>query len=101
MRVLSGGDGRRTLAAAIALGGGLVLLTLGLAWAILGAVTGVASAASPEPSVAPGGDPRSSGQGPGLVGDPLMAIGLVVVIGLAAALVTYAWVRLRPPETRG
>lgn len=100
MRVLAGGDGRRTLAAAIALGGGLALVTLGLAWAILGAMTGVASAASPEPSVAPGGDPRSAGQGPGLVGDPLMAIGLVVVIGLAAALATYAWIRLRPPATR-
>lgn len=101
MRVLAAGGGRRTLAAAIALGGGLALVTIGLAWALLGAATGVASAASPEPSVAPGGDPRSSGQGPGLVGDPLMAIGLVVLIGLAAALATYAWVRLRPPATRG
>ncbi len=100
MRILAGGDGRRTLAAAIALGGGLALVTLGLVWAIVGAMTGIASAASPDPSVAPGGDPRSAGQGPGLVGDPLMAIGLVVAIGLAATVATYAWVRLRPPATR-
>ncbi len=100
MRVLAGGDGRRTLAAAIALGGGLALVSLGLAWAIVAAMTGTASAASPDPSVAPGGDPRSAGQGPGLVGDPLMAIGLVVAIGLVAAIATYAWVRMRSPAAR-
>ncbi len=75
MRVLAGGDSRRTLAAAVALGAGLALLTIGLAWALIGAMTGVVAAASPDPSAAPGGDPRSSGQGPGLVGDPLVAIG--------------------------
>jgi hypothetical protein len=101
MRVLAGGDGRRTLAAAISLGAGLVLLTVGLAWALLGAMTQVALAASPEPSTAPGGDPRSAGQGPGLVGEPLVAIGLVVAIGVVAAVATYAWVRMtRPPEPR-
>jgi hypothetical protein len=102
MRVLAGDDGRRrTLAAAVTLGGGLALLTLGLAWAAIGAITGVAAAASPSPSAAPAGDPRSSGEGPGLVGDPLLAIGLVVVIGLAAALGTYAWVRLTRPTATG
>jgi hypothetical protein len=100
MRVLAGDDGRRrTLAAAVTLGGGLVLLTLGLAWAAIGSITGVAAAASPSPSAASGGDPRSSGEGPGLVGDPLLAIGLVVLIGLAAAFATYAWVRLTRPST--
>lgn len=92
MRVLTEGGTRRPLIAALALAGGLVLLTLGVALAFLGAMTGVALAASPSPSAA-GGDPRSSGQGPGLVGDPLMAIGLVVAIGLIAVVATLAYVR--------
>ena len=53
-----------------------------------------ALAASPSPSAAIGGDPRSSGQGPGLVGDPLLAIGLMLAIGLGAALLTILYVRL-------
>ena len=93
MRVLTEGGSRRPLMAAIALASGLVLLTLGVALAFLGAVTGVALAASPSPS-AGGGDPRSSGQGPGLVGDPLMAIGLVLAIGLGTLVVTLIYVRV-------
>jgi len=54
---------------------------------------GAAVAASPSPP-APGGDPRSSGQGPGLVGDPLFAVVVVVAIGLGALLLTVAYVRL-------
>lgn len=91
MRVLTDGNRRSPLIAAIALAGGLLLLTIGLAWAVLGALTATALAASP--SAAPGGDPRSSGQGPGLVGDPLMAIGLVVGLGLAAVTLTTLYVR--------
>jgi hypothetical protein len=49
--------------------------------------------ASPTPSPA-AGDPRSAGEGPGLVGEPVVAIVLVVLIGVTAALVTTAWVRL-------
>ena len=60
----------------------------------LGAVTGSALAASPGPSAVVGGDPRSSGQGPGLVGDPLTAIVLVLVIGVGAALATAVYVRM-------
>jgi hypothetical protein len=51
-------------------------------------------AASPSPSSGAGGDPRSSGQGPGLVGDPLFALLAVVAIGLAALLLTLVYVRL-------
>jgi hypothetical protein len=50
-------------------------------------------AASPSP-VAPGGDPRSSGQGPGLVGDPAFALLAVVAIGLGSVVATLAYVRL-------
>ena len=53
----------------------------------------LAMAATPTPA-GEAGDPRSSGQGPGLVGDPLFAVLAVVVIGLTAVLVTTAWIRL-------
>ena len=54
---------------------------------------GAALAASPSPEPI-GGDPRSSGQGPGLVGDPLFAVVAVVTIGVASLVVTLAYVRL-------
>ena len=94
MRVLTGGDTRRPIIAAIAMVIGLTLLAIGLAWALVGAMTGTALAASPSASPVTGGDPRSSGQGPGLVGDPLLAIGLVVLIGVVATGATLAYVRL-------
>lgn len=50
-------------------------------------------AATPVPT-RPGGDTRSSGEGPGLVGEPLLAIGLVVAIAVVTILVTLAYVRL-------
>jgi len=52
-----------------------------------------ASAASPSPG-APVGDPRSSGQGPGLVGDPAFALLAVVGIGVASVVATLAYVRV-------
>jgi hypothetical protein len=93
IRILAGGGTRRPLAAALGLGIGLVLVTAGLAWALFGAATGTALAASPTPSAAIGGDPRSSGQGPGLVGDPLFAVGIVVAIAVVAIVGTLAYVR--------
>jgi hypothetical protein len=60
--------------------------------------------ASPEPSPAGAGDTRSAGEGPGLVGAPLLAIGGVVAIGAASLLATLGYVRLtggpRDRETR-
>ena len=50
-------------------------------------------AASPTPA-ARGGDPRSSGQGPGLVGDPLFALLAVVAIGVVSVVATLVYVRL-------
>ena len=55
-------------------------------------------AATPAPSAATGGDPRSSGQGPGLVGDPAFALLAVVAIGLGAVLLTLAYLRLTAPS---
>jgi hypothetical protein len=62
-----------------------------LAWELVAASS--ALAASPSPSALPGGDPRSSGQGPGLVGEPLLAIGVVMVIALLAFGSTLLYVR--------
>ncbi len=94
MRVLTEGGERRPLIAAIAFAVGAIAITAGLAWAVLGAMTGTAAAASPTPTAGVGGDPRSSGAGPGLVGDPLLAIGVVIGLGLLATVATIAYVRL-------
>jgi hypothetical protein len=68
-------------------GAALVLLP---AWLSLAVLT---LAASPSPEVA-GGDPRSSGQGPGLVGDPAFALLVVVAIGVGSVLATLVYLRL-------
>jgi hypothetical protein len=78
-------------AATAAAGRTAVASLLAAAWA-LGAATVLA--ASPDPTSAPAGDPRSSGQGPGLVGDPLFAIAVVAAIALVSLAVTLAYVRL-------
>lgn len=52
------------------------------------------SAASPAPSMPIGGDPRSSGQGPGFIGDAPTAIAATFAIGAGAALVTYVYIRV-------
>lgn len=62
------------------------------------AVAAPALGASPTPSGMPGGDPRSSGQGPGLVGDPMFAVVVVLAIGLGALLLTLAYVRMTAPR---
>jgi hypothetical protein len=53
----------------------------------------VVIAASPEPSAA-GGDTRSPGEGPGLVGAPFLAIAGIVALGLLAAGATLLYLRL-------
>lgn len=61
-----------------------------VAW-LLGAATALAE--SPSPTAAAGGDPRSSGSGPGLVGDPLLAVGIVVLVAVASLGATLIYVR--------
>ena len=68
---------------------GAVILVLLLAALALGADP---SAASTE--VLAGGDLRSEGEGPGLVGNPLLILVAVVGLGLATAGVTVLVVRL-------
>lgn len=107
MRILAGGSARPRIVAACFLIG-TALLAVGVAWAGLGAImtalVPVAFAASPSPAT--GGDPRSSGEGPGLVGEPVLALLVVGVIAALAIIVTTAYVRLTdnrpkaPPSRR-
>jgi hypothetical protein len=65
---------------------------VGLLLALLAVLPALAATPTPTPEL--GGDPRSSGQGPGLVGDPLLAIAVVVGIGLVALGATLLYVRM-------
>jgi hypothetical protein len=71
---------------------GVVATTLAAlaAWLLCATAT-LAASPSPDPIV---GDPRSSGQGPGLVGDPLFALLAVVAIGVGSVAATLLYVRL-------
>jgi hypothetical protein len=73
-----------------------VLLGLGSAWLLVDALLPgvVPGALAASPSAATGGDPRSSGEGPGLVGDPLRALAIVGAVAVVAIGATLAWIRL-------
>lgn len=121
IRLLAGGSRARPLAAGIALAAGIVLLAVGLVASLVGPspVAGAEPTATPVatpaavPSTGPGGaddrteagDTRSAGVGPSFIGEPLLAIGGVLGLGVATLLVTLAWVRLtggrRPDEPPG
>jgi hypothetical protein len=104
MRTLSGGAIGRSRAAVACLVGGAALLVVAALWwiadAALGGGVAVALAASPDPTLLPGTDTRSSGGGPGLVGEPLLA--LLAVLGIAALslLASLAYVRATGPRRR-
>jgi len=100
MRILTGGNRGRSTLAAGALVLGAALVALGLSWWVVAAVVSppAVSAASPLPSILPGSDTRSSGQGPGLVGDPAFAILGVLGIAILAVAATLAYVRLTGPR---
>jgi len=94
MRVLAGGRRQRAIVVAALLAVGLACLAAALVLIVAPMVfPAIALGASPEPSVAPG-DTRSSGEGPGLAGQPfLVAVG-VILLGLAAAALATLYVRL-------
>jgi hypothetical protein len=86
-------------------GHGLRLAFAGLlcAWLLVTSI-GPILAASPAPSAGAdyGGDTRTSGQGPGLVGSPLYAIGGVLLVALISIGITTIYVRAtaaRPEAT--
>ena len=100
MRVLTEGDRRRPIAAAAAFVGGLALRRDRPGLGGPRRRHGHRAGRLAERSAVTGGDPRSSGQGPGLVGDPAAAIAAVVLIGVLAV-VADARVRSvdgRPPH---
>jgi hypothetical protein len=68
-----------------------VALTFGLAVALAGPLLAADATATPGTG---GGDPRSPGQGPGLVGDPGFALGAVLVVAILSVVLTLAWVRI-------
>jgi hypothetical protein len=92
MRILAADTPRRPRVAAALLAVAVALFAIALAWWLATWLSPPSvAAATPSPGVA--GDPRSSGEGPGLVGQPLFALGVVVGIALVSALATLAYVR--------
>jgi hypothetical protein len=80
---------RTLLSTAVMLAAAALLATL-----MLAALGMIVLAAEPAPSIIPPIDPRSDGQGPGLVGSPLdVALG-VILLGVAVAAVTALVLRL-------
>lgn len=70
---------------------------------LLALLSGAGSSIAAQPSLEPtmtaevvlrGGDPRSEGEGPGVVGSPLVILAGVVALGLATVLVTVVLARL-------
>jgi hypothetical protein len=97
MRILSGGAAGRSRAAIACLAAGAILIGVAALWWLVETIAGGAAAAlaaSPDPSVRPGADTRSTGQGPGLVGEPLLAIVGMLGIAVTAVLASLAYVRL-------
>ena len=98
MRVLAGGAIGRSRVAMACLVAGLALIGLAAGWwlldALLGSGTAGALAASPDPTLRPGTDTRSSGGGPGLVGEPVLAVLGVLGVALLSVVVSVAYVRL-------
>jgi hypothetical protein len=98
LRLLAAGRRGSTLLASALLALGIGLIAVAIAWGLVGALgialaPPVALAASPVPTAAAVGDPRSSGQGPGLVGDPLAAVVAVAAIAGLALVATLLYVR--------
>ena len=97
MRVLTGGAADRARIAVACLVAGAAMLVLAVLWVIVDRLFGGAAtvlAASPEPTLRPGSDTRTTGGGPGLVGDPLVAVLGVIGIALLSVVASLAYVRL-------
>ena len=71
----------------------------GLTFVVLASLAEPVWAADATPGA--GGDPRSPGQGPGLVGDPAFALGAMLLVGLLSLALTLAYVRLTAQRRNG
>jgi hypothetical protein len=74
-----------------------VALVVAIGLLLVGALGGVAIGAESSPvPIEPllSGDPRSEGSGPGLVGNPLLILAAVVVLGVTTVAVTALLARL-------
>jgi hypothetical protein len=98
MRLLTGGATGRARVAIACLVAGAVLLGGATIWFVLDTLLGggvaVTLAASPDPTLRPGGDTRTPGSSPGFVGEPMLAILGVLALGVGAFLATLAYVRV-------
>jgi hypothetical protein len=97
MRTLTGGATGRSRLATACLAGGVVLLVAAILWwladALFGGSVTTALAASPDPTIRPGSDTRTSGGGPGIVGEPLLALLGVLGVGVISLVAALAYVR--------
>lgn len=97
MRALSGGATGRSRLAFACIAIGIALVAVALLWwvadALIGGGAATALAASPDPTLRPGTDTRSSGGGPGLVGEPLLALLGVLCVAAVSILASLAYVR--------
>jgi len=103
MRVLTGGAVGRSRVALACLVAGAILIGLAALWWLIDVLIGGASAAlaaSPGPTLRPGTDTRTSGSGPGLVGEPVLALLGVLGVGLASLVLSLAYVRVTASRHR-
>jgi hypothetical protein len=70
-----------------------------VAWLLVLLVMAAAPVLAADPSSSPaGGDVRSSSPAPGLVGDPLFAVGGVLLVAVVALGATLLYIRLTAPR---
>lgn len=106
MRVLTGGASGRARLAIACLVAGAALIGAAALWFLVEALAGPAAAhaASPNPTLRPGGDTRTPGANPGFVGEPMLAILGVLAVGVVSVAATLAYVRFsggsRPDESK-
>lgn len=103
MRTLTGGATGRSRLAVACLAAGAILIGVAALWWLLDAVLGGAAtalAASPDPTQRPGSDTRSSGSGPGIVGEPVLAVLGVLGVAGASLLASLVYVRLTGGRSR-